>query len=328
MDNLGAIGGPVVALGLVGLIGARTAILLSIIPGLLAAIAILYAIRHAPQLTEREREPVRLQLRPVVRGQLGRLMFAVGAFEFGNLAATLLILRATELLQPSRSHTSAVQLALVLYTAYNIAATLVSIPAGHAADRAGNLRVLATGSALFGLAFLGLARIALPRGIRQPTSTAHNRRTLTPAKTSGRRSVASTSTWERYGRGLRAGSRLRFRVPGGQPWLLWPLVCGECLACRDEASSSAVPPRLLPAAVQRLGYQRLVATGAAGGATLVGGGPGREYADVGACCSDTDRCAFSDTRIGVAVRLGLDREAGDSDQEPAAVLTDAENRVG
>jgi len=33
-----------------------------------------------------------------------------------------------------------VQLALVLYTAYNIPATLVSTPAGHAADRAGNLR--------------------------------------------------------------------------------------------------------------------------------------------------------------------------------------------
>ncbi len=32
MDNLGAIGGPLIALGLVGLIGVRTAILLSIIP--------------------------------------------------------------------------------------------------------------------------------------------------------------------------------------------------------------------------------------------------------------------------------------------------------
>ena len=38
MDNLGAIGGPLLALALVALVGARTAILLSIIPGLLAAI--------------------------------------------------------------------------------------------------------------------------------------------------------------------------------------------------------------------------------------------------------------------------------------------------
>ena len=48
MDNLGAIAGPLLALALVGLVGTRTAIALSIIPGLLAALAILYAIRHAP----------------------------------------------------------------------------------------------------------------------------------------------------------------------------------------------------------------------------------------------------------------------------------------
>ena len=46
MDNLGAIGGPLLAIALVGLIGVRSAILLSVIPGLLAAVAIVYAIRH------------------------------------------------------------------------------------------------------------------------------------------------------------------------------------------------------------------------------------------------------------------------------------------
>ena len=47
MDNLGAIVGPLLALGLVSLFGVRTAILLSVIPGLLAAAAIVYAIRQA-----------------------------------------------------------------------------------------------------------------------------------------------------------------------------------------------------------------------------------------------------------------------------------------
>ena len=46
MDNLGAIGGPLLALALDGLIGVRGAILLSIIPGLLAAAAIVYARRR------------------------------------------------------------------------------------------------------------------------------------------------------------------------------------------------------------------------------------------------------------------------------------------
>jgi sugar phosphate permease len=48
MDNLGAIAGPLLGLGLVVLVGTRTAIALSVIPGLLAALAIVYAIRHAP----------------------------------------------------------------------------------------------------------------------------------------------------------------------------------------------------------------------------------------------------------------------------------------
>jgi MFS family permease len=157
MDNLGAIGGPLLALGLVGLIGVRSAILLSIIPGLLAAFAIVYAIRRTPAPTLREHQPIRLHIRPLMHGRLGRLLAASAAFELGNLAATLMILRATELLQPGRSHTSAAQLALVLYTGYNLAATLASIPAGHIGDRRGLLRVLAAGAACFLLAYVGLA---------------------------------------------------------------------------------------------------------------------------------------------------------------------------
>lgn len=157
MDNLGAIGGPLLALGLVGLIGVRSTILLSIIPGLLAALAIVYAIRRAPELAVREHRPIRVRIRPVLHGRLGRLLAAAAAFELGNLAATLLILRATELLEPGRSHSSATQLALVLYTGYNLAATLASIPAGHAGDRRGMLRILAAGAACFLLAYVGLA---------------------------------------------------------------------------------------------------------------------------------------------------------------------------
>jgi MFS family permease len=50
-----------------------------------------------------------------------------------------------------------VQLALVLYTAYNAAATVASIPAGHLGDRIGTSRVLAIGAGLFLVAFVGFA---------------------------------------------------------------------------------------------------------------------------------------------------------------------------
>ncbi len=115
MDNLGAVGGPLLALALVALVGVRTAIALSIIPGLLAVAAIVYAIRATPRPRAQDRIALRIRVRPVLRGRLGRLMVGIGAFELGNIAATLLILRATELLEPGRGEDSAVQIALLLY---------------------------------------------------------------------------------------------------------------------------------------------------------------------------------------------------------------------
>jgi MFS family permease len=157
MDNLGAIVGPLLAIGLVGTVGIRGAIALSVIPGLLAALAIVYAIRHTTTPTERHTQPIRLRVRPVLRGPLGRLMAGVAAFEIGNCAATLLILRATELLEPGRSSDRATQLALGLYVAYNLAATLVSVPAGRHGDRHNPSRVLITGAVLFAAAYLWFA---------------------------------------------------------------------------------------------------------------------------------------------------------------------------
>jgi MFS family permease len=157
LDNLGAIAGPLLALGLVAAVGVRHAILLSFIPGFLAAAAIFVAIKAAPRLERHERPPLRLRIRPVLRGELGRLLLAVSAFELGNAAATLLILRATDLLTPGRGHDSAVKVALVLYAGYNLAATLASVPAGRATDRRGGIVVLLGGVVVFLAAYLGFA---------------------------------------------------------------------------------------------------------------------------------------------------------------------------
>ena len=163
MDNLGAIVGPLLAIGLVGTVGVRCAIGLSVVPGLLAALAIVYAIRHTATPAQRDRKPIRLRVRPVLQGQLGRLMTGITVFELGNCAATLLILRATELFQPGRSNDHATQLALVLYVAYNLAATLISVPAGRHGDRHNPTRVLVAGAALFVAAYLWFA--AGPAGV-------------------------------------------------------------------------------------------------------------------------------------------------------------------
>ncbi|MBA2307733.1 MAG: MFS transporter [Pseudonocardiales bacterium] len=156
MDNLGAIVGPLLALGLVSLFSVRTAILISVIPGLLAAVAIVYAIRQAklPKVTERRK--LRFQIRPVLHGQLGRVMAGFAAFEVGNVAATLLILRATDVLAPDRGIDAATQIAIALYVIYNVAATITSFPAGGLSDKLGHhgpLLVTAAGVAAFMLAY-------------------------------------------------------------------------------------------------------------------------------------------------------------------------------
>jgi MFS family permease len=157
MDNLGAILGPLLGIALVAAVGVRGAILLSIIPGLLAVAAIVYAIRAAKLPTTRDRRPIRIQVRPVLRGELGGLLSAVGAFELGNIAATLLILRASDLLRAEHGPDRAAQLALALYTAYNIAATLVSVPAGRHGDRRRPVEVLTGGTIAFAAAYIVLA---------------------------------------------------------------------------------------------------------------------------------------------------------------------------
>jgi MFS family permease len=157
MDNLGAVGGPLLVLGLVAAVGVRAAILLSVIPGLLAALAIVYAIHRTSLSSVRTRQPMHLQLRPLLRGGLGRLIGAASAFEVGNVAATFFILRATQLLTAGHGQNAAVELALVLYIGYNATATAVSVPAGRFGDRHGHRAVLTLGVACFLLAFIGFA---------------------------------------------------------------------------------------------------------------------------------------------------------------------------
>lgn len=157
MDNLGAIGGPLLAIGLVALVGLRSAIMLSVVPGLLAALAIFIGIRAIPRAKRIERRSLRLRVRPVLQGRLGRLFLAISAFEIGNVAATLLILRATDLLQPGRSHTSAVNLALGLYAGYNLAAVIASFIGGRLGDHRGMMLVFGLGAAAFAIGYAGLA---------------------------------------------------------------------------------------------------------------------------------------------------------------------------
>ena len=159
-DNLGAIVGPLLGAALVGAVGVRHAIWLSVVPGLLAAVAITVAAREARRTlaAPAARRTFALHLRELRGAGLARVLAPVAAFELGNVAATLLILRATRLLEDSgASPTRAASVAIVFYAAHNAAASGAALVGGRLVDRAGGRPVLATAAGAYLLAYVTFA---------------------------------------------------------------------------------------------------------------------------------------------------------------------------
>jgi MFS family permease len=155
-DNLGAVAGPLLAAALVTWVGVRPALYLAAVPGVFAAMAIVLAARESRRAvhTRRESSSRRLELRALRDAGMLRALVPVALFEFGNLATTLLILRATQLLtSPQRSAAAATSIAILIYAGHNVVATLASLAAGRWYDRAGPRLVFATGAAIYVIAY-------------------------------------------------------------------------------------------------------------------------------------------------------------------------------
>jgi MFS family permease len=151
-DNAGAVIGPLLASALVGLVGIRQAILLAIVPGILAAVAITVAAREARRTlsTPARRSTLSFNLRELWYAGLPRALAPAALFELGNLATTLLILRATDLLHTSgRGLTAATSLAIILYAGHNAAATLAALVGGQLIDRISARVVFAAAAAVY-----------------------------------------------------------------------------------------------------------------------------------------------------------------------------------
>lgn len=151
-DNAGAIAGPLLAALLVGAVGVRQVILLAFIPGLFAAVAIVVAAREARAVagSATGRRTLSFNLRELRQAGLARALAPAALFELGNVATTLLILRATGLLHADgRSLTAATSLAIVIYVAHNASATVASLLGGHLVDRANPRAVFAAGASVY-----------------------------------------------------------------------------------------------------------------------------------------------------------------------------------
>jgi len=161
-DNLGAVAGPLLAAGLVATLGIRHMLYLSAVPGIFAAVAITVAAAEARKhraTTVRPRR-VRLELHGLREAGLLRPLVPIAAFELGNVATSLLILRATTLLHHGgRSVAAATSLAVLIYAGHNLFGSFVAYGGGHWLDRAGPRVVFASGVLLYVAAY---ALFALP----------------------------------------------------------------------------------------------------------------------------------------------------------------------
>ena len=153
-DNMGAVAGPLLAAGLVAWLGIRPALYLAAIPGAFAAAAITVAAAEARKRHDPVKRRYQLQFAGLREAGLLRPLIPVAAFELGNMATTLLILRATTLLHtPSRSIAAATSLAVLIYAGHNLFASLVAYGGGHWIDRASPRLAFAAGACVYVAAY-------------------------------------------------------------------------------------------------------------------------------------------------------------------------------
>jgi len=163
MDTVGAIVGPATAFVLLHGLGLefRTVFLWTLLPGSVAVVVILFAVREKARLRVSRvsfREGL-TKLPPAYR----RFLVAVGVFGAGDFSHTLLILLATQKLTPVLGATGAASAAVGLYVAHNVFYAGFAFVAGWLADRFPRHQVLAAGYGL--AALMAIALLALPANL-------------------------------------------------------------------------------------------------------------------------------------------------------------------
>ncbi len=177
-DTIGAVVGPLLAFWLLGLVADhpgvlkpftnifplfetapgpefRLIFLLTLIPGLLSVASILFLVKE-------KRRPANHALRfwPTLRAMPGdyrSFLLAVGIFGLADFAPTLMILRATNVLEGPMGLMAASRTAALLYLFRNVVYTAASYPIGALSDRFSRTRLLAIGYGVAVVTFLGFA---------------------------------------------------------------------------------------------------------------------------------------------------------------------------
>lgn len=142
LDTLGAIIGPALALGFIGLFSYRAVFFITVIPGLIAAGIFTFAVSSRPIQKSPTAPKVSFRGLPL---PFRWFLVAVAIFGIGDFAHTLLILRAMEILESQIGSTEAAKWAIALYLTHNVIYAGLSTPMGALGDRFGKVKILTLG---------------------------------------------------------------------------------------------------------------------------------------------------------------------------------------
>jgi MFS family permease len=157
IDSMGAILGPASALFLINFLAFKYIFWISFAASAIAIIIlILLVYSTSKHINIAQPLPVAFNFKLMPK-QFKLFLLASGIFSLGNFANSLLIFRTIELLSLNGKYTllTAQSSAIFLYTLYNIAYTLFSLPAGYIADNFGTKNILTFGYLLTTIVSLG-----------------------------------------------------------------------------------------------------------------------------------------------------------------------------
>jgi len=177
-DTAGAVVGPLAAFGLLSLAAAHPAVanaiiawipgltgttgwpfrvifLSTLVPGLLSVATMAFMVREKRRIPNHQ-----MRFWGTIRAMpkaYRSFLLAVGLFGIADFAPTLMILRATTVLEPELGLLQATKMAALLYTLRNVVYAVASFPIGALSDRFSRTRYLAVGYGVAVVTFLGFA---------------------------------------------------------------------------------------------------------------------------------------------------------------------------
>jgi MFS family permease len=137
----------------------RLIFLLTLVPGLFSVLSMVFLVTEKRRPRNDE-----MKFMTTLRGMprsYRNFLLGVGLFGLADFAPTLMILRATTVLEPALGLLDASRYAALLYLIRNVAYALASYPIGALSDRFPRTRYLAAGYAVAVVTFIGFA-VALP----------------------------------------------------------------------------------------------------------------------------------------------------------------------